>query len=48
MVVIGFDIAEEAGPGIGCINEAAVLEHCGFQSTHERFRPGIVIGITLR
>ncbi len=45
MVVGGFDIAEESGPGIGGVDEAAVLEHFGFQGTHEGFRPKIMIGI---
>ncbi len=44
-VVVGVDVGEEFDPGVGGVDEAAVLQHLRFQGAHEGFGPGIVIGI---
>lgn len=45
VVVVGIDVGEDLGACIVGIDEAAVLKHFGFQSAHEGFGPGVVIGI---
>ena len=43
-ITVGFNIAEEFGPGMAAVDETVLMEHSGFQGGHKGFRPGMVIG----
>ncbi len=45
VIIIGINGCEDLGAGIGLIDEASVLEHLAFDGAHERFGPGVVVGI---
>jgi hypothetical protein len=45
VAVAGFDEVEDIEASVGLGGEAAALEHFVFEGAHERFRPGIVVGI---
>ena len=44
-VVVAVDERGDFGTDIAGVDEAAVLQHLGFECAHERFGPGVVIGI---
>ena len=47
-VVVGFEVGEDLGVGIGAGAEGAVLEHLGLAGADEGLGPGVVIGIGAR
>lgn len=44
-IVVGIDVGEELGARVVGVDEAPVLQHFGFQGSHEGFGPGVVIGV---
>jgi len=46
-VVIGFDEVEDFGSSVALVDEAAVLEHLGFEGADKGFGLGVVVGVAL-
>lgn len=44
-VIVGFDEVEDSGPSVMLVDEAAALEHLGFESVHKEFELGVMVGI---
>ena len=45
MIIVGIDVVEDLGAGVGGVDEAAVLEHLAFERAHQGLGPGVVVGI---